>query len=176
MVGILRRRVRELRARRALQPQLWHHGHHGLHCGLCAVFRTADRRGPQSDLDREDRDKQKARGTAAWLGHRHEGHGGCAVCGRPRQMARHGAGRRGLHLSQGLRRGHRIQRRSGPLSHCEPHARDEGAGRSADCRGREGLCDRRRGASARQGRLSRRLEEQGREAEALLHGLPAYVA
>ena len=72
--------------------------------------------------------------------------------------------------------GHRIQRRSGPLSHCEPHPRGEGAGRSADRRGREGLCDRRRGASARQGQLSRRLEEQGREAEALLHGLPAYVA
>ena len=42
--------------------------------------------------------------------------------------------------------------------------------------GRAPVCHRRSGAAAHPGRLSRRLEKPGRAAEALLHGLPAYVA
>ena len=38
LVGILRRRVRQLRARRALQPQFRHYGHHGLHRRFVPYF------------------------------------------------------------------------------------------------------------------------------------------
>ena len=74
--------------------------------------------GPQGRLDSRGATRaKKPEAAAARLRHRHEGHGAGAVCQGPGQVARHGAHRRRLRLSQGLRRGHRLQRRGGPLPH-----------------------------------------------------------
>ena len=78
--GVVRRGVRQQRARRALQPQLRHDRAHGLHRGLRAVFRLPDRRRTQGRLDRRGAHNEKARAAAARLRHRHEGHGKGAVC------------------------------------------------------------------------------------------------
>ena len=90
------------------------------------------------------------------------------------QVAGDGAERRGQGLSEGLRRGHRLQRRSGPLPHREPDPRGQRAGREPDRRGRPGLCDRRRRAPEGEGQLPRHLEEARRQARTLLCGLPPH--
>jgi len=51
------------------------------------------------------------------LCHRHEGHGGCALCYRHEQVAGHRADRRDLRLPEGVWRSHCIQRRCWPVSH-----------------------------------------------------------
>ena len=50
--GVLRRCLRQQRARRALQPQLRHHRRDGIDARLCAVLRPADGRRPQGHLGR----------------------------------------------------------------------------------------------------------------------------
>ena len=73
--GVVRRGVRQQRARRALQPQLRHDRAHGLYRRLRAVFRFPDRRRAKGRLDRRGAHDEKARAAAARLCHRHEGHG-----------------------------------------------------------------------------------------------------
>ena len=77
---------------------------------------------------------QPARGPASRLRHRHEGHGGRALRPGTGQVAGHGAERREPRLPQGLRRGHRLQRRRGPVPCGAPDPRGKAAGRGPAAR------------------------------------------
>ncbi len=80
-------------------------------------------------MDRRGQNEQKARGAAARLGRRHEGARGRALYPRLGSLARHGAGRRHLRLSQGFRRSDGLNGSVG-LYHIEnltPEAVEQGA-------------------------------------------------